>query len=91
MKLLSIGQHFHHYGAMGANFRHPRASNTYVNSHVHLSSNSSENLWLSRLPASFMKSRSKLKELSIGQGQIWAFSALKGKYLLSEKPDLAEI
>ena len=41
-------------------------------------SNSSENLWLSWLPARLMKIRSKLKALSIGQGQIWAFSALKG-------------
>ena len=32
MKSLSIGQHFHHYKYMGANFRHSRASNTEINS-----------------------------------------------------------
>ena len=41
--------------------------------------NSSKNLWLSWLPASLMMIRSKLNALSIGQGQIWAYSALKGK------------
>ena len=41
-------------------------------------SNSSENLWLSWLSPSLMKIWSKLNALSIGQGQIWAFSALKG-------------
>ena len=32
MKSLSIGQHFHHYKYMGANFRHSRARNPEVNS-----------------------------------------------------------
>ena len=31
------------------------------------------------LPATLMTIRSKLKALSIGQGQIWAFLTLKGK------------
>ena len=31
MKSLSIGQYFHHYKYMGANFRHSRATNTKVN------------------------------------------------------------
>ena len=55
--------------------------------------NSSKNLWLFWLPASLMmmKIRSKLKALSVGQCQRWAFSSLKGKYLLSEKSDLAEV
>ena len=30
------------------------------------------------VPASLIKIRPKLNALSIGQGQIWAFSALKG-------------
>ena len=36
MKSLSIGQHFHHYKYMGANFRHSRASNTEVSSLIWL-------------------------------------------------------
>ena len=42
-------------------------------------SNLSGNLWLPRLPASLMKIRSKLKTLSIGEGQIWTFLPLKSK------------
>ena len=133
MKSLSIGQHFHYYKYMGANFQHSRASNTEVNrliwpkfefiwefmavlatckfdenpikiegtidrtrSNIGFfgsqgqitpkwkvwsgrNLNSSENLWLSWLPASLMKIWSKLNALSIGQDQIWAFSASKGK------------
>ena len=32
MKSLAIGQYFHYYKYMGANFRHSRASHTEVNS-----------------------------------------------------------
>ena len=46
-------------------------------------SNSSENLWLCWLPAILMTIWSKLNALSIGQGQIRAFSALKGKLTLT--------
>ena len=45
----------------------------------HGNSNPFENLWLPQLPLSLMKIRSKLKALSIRQGEIWAFLPLKGK------------
>ena len=136
MKSLSIGQHFHHYKYMGANFRHSRARNPEVNSLIwpkfelirefmvvlatckfdedpiktestidrtrpnmgffgsqgqvtQLKSLIWPKFALIRafmavlvtcrfLPASLMNIRSKLNALSIRQGQIWAFSALKG-------------
>ena len=34
MKSVSIGQQFHHYKCMGANYRHSRKSNTEVNSPI---------------------------------------------------------
>ena len=42
-------------------------------------SNSSENLCLFRLSANLIKIRIKLNRMWSGQGQIWCFSALKGK------------
>ena len=71
MKLLSIGQKFHYYKYMGANFRHSRASNTKVSSLI----------WPKfELIREFMAVLATCKfDESIGQGRIWAFSALMGQ------------
>ena len=91
VKSLSIGQHFHHYKYMGTHFGIQGQITPKSIVWSGRNSSSSENLWVSWLPASLMKIRSNLKALSIGQGQIWAFSALKGKQLLSGESDLAKI
>ena len=60
MKELECLQHFSHYKPMGF-FRRSRAANSTVLGRIW--SNSSEILWLSSLPASTKKIRSKLKAL----------------------------
>ena len=62
-KSLPIGQHFHHYKYMGANFRHSRTSNPEVNCLIWLKFELIRELWLSWLPASLMMIRSNLKAL----------------------------
>ena len=79
MKSLSIGQHFHHYKYMGANLRHSRVSNTEVNSLIWPKFELIRAFMAIMSTCKFDEDPIKLQALSIGQDQIWAFSALKGK------------
>ena len=60
-------------------FQHSSTSNSEVNSLIPPKFELSREFTAARLPAGLMKICSKLKELSIGQGQLCAFLPLKGK------------
>ena len=66
MKELEFSQDFSHYKSMGIFSRRSRAANSAVLGPIWPNSNLSEMLWMSSLPASMKKIRSKMKALRVG-------------------------